>query len=858
MSENGKKHHRQWEARTVICGGILLFLAVVFLAAGAERRVIATLADNTLDTLRQQCLSVHRMETADSAKSLFRLADNVLDLGRQLETDPSRANDAYLEQFADNMRLSGVTLLDGELHLAASGYAQRYQGTDWSSEVNGGQLDDLMGTSKVYAQRIETAAGRCYDVCAAARRDAPGVIIGFYEQPFGLPADMENDMVHLLSGLHLDRKGVYLITGGGTVLATSSTSMQGQTADSSAILSHLTQLERSETLQHFRSGGRSYFGARSACAGYGLYVYFPAASAFTGTLTAAAVFTTLYAAFWVVLFSLRTRALSVSQQKLRQSNRQLQETVNMLHSLENIYFTGFYVDLVQDRYETVFLAPWLEGFPPEDGSYTALKDKFVQELVLEQHRETLDQAMSCQAIRETLDLAKLSDVRHSFYIDYESLRFGRSNWCRVTVTAVDFDEGGAPIHVLIVLQDVNQEKAREARYQARILAEAQEARMANMAKTEFLRRISHDIRTPINGVQGYLNMAERYPDDAAMQTKCREKANVALNALLDLVNNVLDMTRLESGQLRLENKPFDLVQVLDEVRVTNEPQAAERGITYVVERHWDSTAMTHLMGSPTHLRQILRNLVSNAVKYGRPNGHIRAVSRVVPLDAAHVRYTFTCEDDGVGMSEEFQQHLFEPFMQEKEDARTRYQGTGLGLSIVKRLVEAMDGTITFTSRKNVGTTFCVSLPFTLDRQYVPEDAAPPSRRALEHVRVLLAEDNELNMEIAEFLLQGQGALVTRAWNGRQALDAFAASTPGTYDIILMDIMMPVMNGMEAARAIRALERADAAAIPIVAMSANAFSDDVQQSLDAGMNAHIAKPVDEQSLLRVIKTFLPNP
>ena len=851
MSEKRKKHRRQWKARPIIWAGVLLFVVTVMSFGSAEKRVTAALADNTLDTLRQQCLSLHKLETSDSAKSLFRLTDTIQELGRHLQENPSLANDAYLEEFADNMRLSGVALLDGELHLAASAYTQRYQGQDWSSAIGGKRLDDLMGTVKVYAQRVETN-GQCYDVCAAPRQDTPGVIIGFYQQPSGLPADTESDMVNLLAGLHLERRGEYFITRDGTLLAASSTA----SPDSAAVLAALTQLDSGETLQFFRVGGESYFGARSACVGYRLYVCFPVSAVFAGTLTAAAVFTTLYTAFWLVLFSLRARALAAGQQELRESNRQLQETVNMLHSLENIYFTGFYVDLVQDRYETIFLAPWLKDLPPEDGTYTSLKDKFVQELVLEQHRAALDGPMSRQSIRDTLSLDKLSDVRHSFYIDYESIRFGKSNWCRVTVTAVDFDDGGAPVHVLIVLQDVNQEKAREARYQARILAEAQEARMANMAKTEFLRRISHDIRTPINGVQGYLNMAARCPDDAAMQAKCREKANVALNALLDLVNNILDMTRLESGQVQMEQKPFDLTQVLDEVRVTNEPQAAERGITYTVERHWDSAAMTHLVGSPAHLRQILMNLVSNAVKYGRPNGRIRAVSQVVPLDAGRVRYTFTCEDNGVGMSEEFQKHLFEPFMQEKEDARTRYQGTGLGLSIVKRLVEAMGGAITFTSRKDVGTTFRVSLPFALDRQYLPERTALPPHSALENVHVLLVEDNELNMEIAEFLLQGQGASVTRAWNGRQALDAFAASAPGTYDIILMDIMMPVMNGMEAARAIRALERPDAASIPIVAMSANAFSDDVQQSLDAGMNAHIAKPVEEQTLLRVMETYLP--
>ena len=845
----------QWRVVPIIFAGILLFLLTLDLSGRNGLSRTQALTDNTLDTLRLQCISFHKLESADGTKSLFRLADSVQALSRHLELDPTLASNAYLEDFVDEIRLSGVALLNADLQLEASGYTRQYAGMSWLDGASSARLESLIDSAKIYTQRVEKD-GVSYDVCAVARRDAPGVVIGFYQQPNGLLADTEVDMATLLTGLHLDRKGAYLITRDGAVLASSTAGI----GDDSAVLDCLNRLECGGALQSFRCGGHLYYGARSACEDYGLYIYFPALSVFSSTLTAAAVFIALYGVFWVLLFGLKTRELSDSQRELRRSNSQLQKTVNMLHSLENIYFTIFYVDLELNRFDTVFLAPWLGGFLPEDFSYSKLKDRFTHLLVLEQYRDELDRQMSSAAIRETLRRDNLSDVRHSFYVDYQAYRGDAVNWCRVTVTAVDFDEEGAALHVLVVLQDINREKTKEAEYQAQIMEEAQSARLANMAKSEFLRRISHDIRTPVNGIQGYLAMAAQAPNDMELQTRCRQRAGTALNTLLDLVNNVLDMSKLESGQLQLEHKSFALADILDEVRVTNEPYAAEHGIAYTVECLWDTDNAPRLIGSPSHLRQILMNLVSNAIKYGRSGGCIRLTGRALPADGDSAVYQFTCADNGIGMSEEFQQHIFEPFMQESDDARTRYQGTGLGLSIVKRLVEAMGGQITFTSRKGVGTTFCVTLPFEIDRHYAPDPDEEETEGSswLEGIHVLLAEDNELNMEIAEFLLLDRGASVTRAWNGKEALDAFANAPEGAFDVILMDIMMPVMNGLDTVRAIRALDRPDAAEIPIIAMSANAFSDDIQQSLDAGFNAHVAKPIDASLLAQTLRKFVPPP
>lgn len=352
----------QWRVVPIIFAGILLFLLTLDLSGRNGLSRTQALTDNTLDTLRLQCISFHKLESADGTKSLFRLADSVQALSRHLELDPTLASNAYLEDFVDEIRLSGVALLNADLQLEASGYTRQYAGMSWLDGASSARLESLIDSAKIYTQRVEKD-GVSYDVCAVARRDAPGVVIGFYQQPNGLLADTEVDMATLLTGLHLDRKGAYLITRDGAVLASSTAGI----GDDSAVLDCLNRLECGGALQSFRCGGHLYYGARSACEDYGLYIYFPALSVFSSTLTAAAVFIALYGVFWVLLFGLKTRELSDSQRELRRSNSQLQKTVNMLHSLENIYFTIFYVDLELNRFDTVFLAP-MAGRLPAGGS----------------------------------------------------------------------------------------------------------------------------------------------------------------------------------------------------------------------------------------------------------------------------------------------------------------------------------------------------------------------------------------------------------------------------------------------------------------------------------------------------------
>ena len=396
-----------------------------------------------------------------------------------------------------------------------------------------------------------------------------------------------------------------------------------------------------------------------------------------------------------------------------------------------------------------------------------------------------------------------------------------------------------------------QEQEKDEKYKTELLIAAKKAEAANEAKTEFLQRMSHDIRTPINGICGMVNMADHYADDMEKQKEYRTKVKEASNLLLELVNEILDMSKLESGEIVLEEIPFNLSSIYREVFVVIEQVAAEQNLQIV----WEKKEITHrdFIGSPGYVKRVMMNILSNAVKYNRENGHIYISCMEIPAgQPGMTTMEFVCRDTGIGMAEEFQKHIFEPFAQEHAGSRTRFSGTGLGMPISKKLIEKMGGTITFESAEGIGTTFVIRVPFKIDLDVdIREEQADVSEKSIKGLHILLAEDNELNMEIAEFMLQNEGAEVTKAWNGQEAVELFRKSKPGEFDVILMDIMMPVMNGYEATKKIRSLDREDAKMIPIIAMTANAFTEDRLRAKEAGMDEHIAKPVDGKLLINII-------
>ena len=399
-------------------------------------------------------------------------------------------------------------------------------------------------------------------------------------------------------------------------------------------------------------------------------------------------------------------------------------------------------------------------------------------------------------------------------------------------------------------QDITETMVTRKKQEQAIMELLEKVRRANSAKSEFLSHMSHDLRTPINGIMGMLAIQEKTQDDPRRQKECREKIRVSAEHLLSLVNDVLQVSKLDSGGATVR-EPFDLHAAVESCLAVLSAQAEEAQVRLELEeidiRH------NRLIGNPLHLKQILMNVIDNAIRYNRPGGSVLVQVREAACLKGAADFQFVVKDTGIGIGEDFKKHIFEPFTQEHQGARTHYSGVGLGMSIVKRLVEQMDGAIEVDSQLGKGSVFRITLPLRTDQAW----SAPPvlkeqdARGSIAGMRVLLVEDNEINCEIVEFMLKEAGAQVVTAGDGKTAVDVFAASGPGAFDCVLMDLMMPVMSGYEAARVIRGLDRPDAKAVPIIALSANAFEEDIALAKDAGMNAHLAKPVDIRKMFQVM-------
>ncbi len=537
---------------------------------------------------------------------------------------------------------------------------------------------------------------------------------------------------------------------------------------------------------------------------------------------------------------------------LNSSREQLQETLQevtvsneIINAISKIYTLIYRIDLPDNFMEEVSNEDEIHRLSGNAGKATEILEDGILRLVDADSKATMVEFLNLSTLPERMQ------TEENIRMEY---RGTDGNWYSSRFIVKKRDAAGTVTNVLYVVSPITAQKQREMEYQRQLYKSMEEEKRASQAKTSFLRRMSHDIRTPINGILGMANIGKLNLEDPKRQEQCLDKIIQSSNFLLDLVNEVLDMNKLESGEIHLEHVSFDLRSILRGAMTAVEAQALESGIRFE-EKDYDVTHW-QLIGSPLHLRQIVQNIMSNAIKYNREKGTIRVSCREISSDEDYATIEMVCSDTGIGMSKEFQEHVFEPFSQELDSARTNYSGTGLGLSIVKELVERMGGTIQFTSEKDVGTTFVIRITLEIDHSAIVEKQEEEwEQNSLSGVQILLVEDNELNMEIAEYLLKEEGAVVTKAWNGQEAVDLFAQSKQGQYDVILMDIMMPVLDGLEAAREIRAMERTDAGKIPIIAMTANAYLDDVARSKAAGMNEHISKPLNIKNLIQAIKKHL---
>ena len=515
----------------------------------------------------------------------------------------------------------------------------------------------------------------------------------------------------------------------------------------------------------------------------------------------------------------------------------------VISAVSTLFLQIYAVDLTAERYDRVNTDGVKYGMVERGGHISEMADIGINRLASPEYHDVM---------AEFLDFDTLADRLADKNSVYTEMKGFNGKWYSVNFIVQSRDENGKVTRVLYVVSDINDRKSKELEYEEKLVNTLQEVKRADIAKSDFLRRMSHDIRTPINGIRGMLEIANHFPENMEKQAECRRKIGEASGYLLSLVNNVLDMNKLESGKVILENKRFDIIDMLKKSNSVAEINASEHCIAFNVDESKINIIHRNVIGSPVHLQQILLNMTNNAVKYNRENGSITVYTTEEPIDSDTSMYTFVCSDTGIGMNEDFIKHAFEPFSQEERSENSSF-GSGLGLSIVKELVERMGGKIDLQSKVNEGTFFSVSVPLKIDRDVSGEKSDSTVRPTVDMHRkmALLVEDNELNMEIAEFLLEGEGMIVVKASNGKEAVEKFAASEVGGFDIIFMDVMMPVMNGLDAARKIRSMTRADAQTIPVIAMTANAFQDDVQRSFEVGMNAHITKPLDINKIREAI-------
>ncbi len=522
---------------------------------------------------------------------------------------------------------------------------------------------------------------------------------------------------------------------------------------------------------------------------------------------------------------------------------QVEESRKMIMALSDDYFVVSKLEPEKDYGLIIKMVPVNPGdFDdiPKEFSCSCFVQKYVDEWVYEEDRENFLKVVMPEGL-----IKAFSDGRNKLEINYRTSYEGKIE--HLSVLFLRISNPNDSLRLVCGFRNIEdvisvQEKTREELIEAK-----EEADRANQAKTNFLMRMSHDLRTPINGIIGMLDIGDRYPNDLLRQEECRTKIRDASKILLELINEVLDMNKLESGDIVLEHEKFNLLNVCKESCLV----AHQRNIEVIED--FSLTENINLIGSAIHLKRLMMNIVENAVKYNKEYGKVYVMCKELSRDDNTSIIQFICSDTGIGMSKEFIEHIFEPFTQENVSARSKYEGAGLGMSIAKSIVDKLGGTIHVESEKGKGSVFDVRIPFEIDKSddQTKSETENEERYCIQGKRILLVEDNELNMEVAHFLLEEDGATVVEAWNGKEAVEQFSKSDVGSIDIILMDIMMPEMNGYEACEAIRALEREDAKTVKIVAMSANAFAEDKLKAYQAGMNGHISKPFDMKQVIKTI-------
>ena len=830
-----KRTHRP-ERGILICIIVLLCFFLVTVIQ-ADQRDTSDLADETIDFLKTLCQRYDNYADGQDAAELNIVLNKTLALA-EFAPGYLLSTQSYVSGYVSEMGLTGVLITDDELNPVTQADITGLKPAVLLAEVleNPSLQNILQARNKTFSQRLKLN-GTVYDLAVSARRDASGLVIGYHAVTSRSTDLYAPSLEKALEGNNFHKNPRILITDDTTILATNSDiSYAGQPISEFPAQDVILSECDFDSLIRVRYDHTLWYGKRQVFQKYYIYVFYPFTEVFTNMLPMVTSAIAVYALLCMLLMTMRTRA----EQRHRQTEEQ---QIRIIRTLSRLFAGTTLLHLQEDTFENITTAPRQNTVPVEQAGIRQLYAVYAEKLIAPAYRQRYLDFFDTDTMEQRLDgKSSIATV----------IQDSADGWYSMYMQPMSYDSAGRLKDVLVASRDITDYKQKEEDYQAQLRKTAADAEIASEAKTLFLRRMSHDVRTPINGIRGMAVLAQDSLDDPAAVRGCIDKIITSTDYLHELLEDVLRMSKLESGKIQFEDKPYDLNVVIRETVEFLQVQADEKHMTLTL----DTADLQHsrVIGSPLHLRQIMQNILSNAVKFTEPGGKIHVTCRETGCTANTLQFEFVCADTGIGISPEFRPRIFEPFAQEADSARTRYEGTGLGMPIVKELLDQRGGTITVDTRKGSGSTFTVTLPIKLD----PGAAAAPAPQdfpaSIEGARILLAEDNEINLMVAQSLLEERGAVVTAARDGRQAVDAFAASEPGSFDIILMDLMMPVMDGYEATHAIRTMDRPDAASVPIFAMTANAFVDDIEHCLNVGMNEHIAKPIDLDRMVQVIAKY----
>lgn len=841
LLSNESKNRRKLQllSAIMIITGYLILYAVFQITSNSEKRNISQEADEVLEFLQSSCQKYDDYQLGNQVENLQNLQLKAENLCRYLNDIVLSSND-QLAQFEEDQSLTGIWILDADLNTEY--YADRDQ-VERSNLLEQILSEDNVANvqqypQKSYAERI-VLDDISYDYVIIAREDRDGVII-CYEDVTADDEDMsEFSLNSLLSGDSFRNNAIIVITDGKQVLCSNAKEQVGRMMEKCPAVD-IEDGEASDSdhgMFQMTSNGDNWYGKHDIYREYYLYVFYKDSDVFSDRQPVVVMTLALYI---FGCLSLTILAQYIRRTKMKRKEKEY----HLINVIASIYSANLALYPEENIWKPIVMSKRLEKVISHITQADRMLDTFNRERVAPAYQEAFGEFLKLKDLEE-----RLGDRRFIGYTfeDVEGL------WYQALLIPQKFEQDDHKQIVMLVIRDVSEQKRKEMTYQEDLRVTAEEAERANAVKTDFLKRMSHDMRTPINGIRGLANVGKNHIHDVDKIEECLDEIMRSSDMLVDLVNNVLNMSKLESGGIQLTEEAFDLQEMLDDVERFVNVQAERKQISLQINSA--EVEHYHLIGSPLHIRQIFQNIIENAVKFNMDSGSVNVVCREFVSDENTVELEMVCADTGIGMSEEFQKHVFEAFTQEDTSARTTYSGIGLGLAITKKLVNCMNGEVSFESERGIGTVFTVKLPVQIDRAYYQLSEKKDPLQVMKGLQILLVEDNELNMEITEYMMTEQGAVVTEAWNGKEAADIYESCESGTFDVILMDIMMPVMNGLEAARCIRASEKEDAQSIPIIALSANAFDDDIAQSLAAGMNMHLAKPLEFQKVIEAIAALV---